>query len=536
MSELSEFECKFTDNKEHFIKCVYNYFCQCEDQCLKDYSGYFTKTVNTNQVICSEITSTSVEAIKYDTLIKNVIEYFEKKLKLLVKRGNVYYIQDNKRKLKLTWDNIKSLEKNEKPTNQELFWFFRKIIVDSIIKKILNENQFTNLKVYSVGSAKLDSDYDITLYGNTKDKIKMITAFEKYFKSRLLDDSSIVFDTNIYGKGFITYDENEYGAINVENIYANVKKEQDKYCGQEFYYLKEGNPNSQLMWGLIKYLKDLREGFGENLYNQVREYMEFKIGDPITYAHSTFIYLKNQPKEINYNGILSSENKFKSDYDIDDELSQIHDYLGLLNFYGNETYFTRGAFLDVVINYQTCKKTEPLKLLEIDYITSILENGGFFFVHNNKTKYILRVYRSLQKLDKSKYKDVFTSKIYSKFVGMIGNLKTKGEDDYDKKYCNNLVVGDDFNLLKCEKYKLFELLMNIICKLLVAYINSDVLREEPLFYQYFILKRSELLYGYPMMSPSKEKTPKLKLSSSLRPSHSVYSLASIDTSRDYLHL
>lgn len=520
--------CNF-DSKDNFIKCVYDYFCQCKDQCLKDYEGNFQSRLDTTKIICSEITSTSVNPEKYDDLINAVINYFEKTLKLLVKRGNVYYIQYDilssngirqTKKLKLTWDNIKSIEKNEKPNNQELFWFFRKLIVDSIIKKILNENKFKDLKVYSVGSAKLDSDYDITLYGNTADKIKMITEFEKYFKSILLDDSSVVFDTNVYGKAFITYDENEYESINVKNIYANVKDEA-KYCGQQFYYLKSGDSSSQLMWGLIKYLKDLREGFGENLYNQVRSYMESKIGEQITYAHSTFIYLKNQPKEINYNLILSSEEKFKKDYLVD-KLQKIHDYLGLLNFYGNETYFTRGAFLDVVINYQTCKMKEPLKLLEIDYITSILENAGFFFVHNNKTKYILRVYRALKKLDESTYKDVFGGKSYNNFVKIINDLKTikkteikdstgkvietKEEEDYDEKYCNNLVLDDNFELLKCEKYKLFGLLMTIVCKVIETYVKRyEIYTDKPYFYKYYITKEN-ILEGQIATSPGVDDT------------------------------
>ena len=497
MSKISVSE--FTVNKDYFIKNVYEYFCQCQDQCLKNYSSYFN-TKKDNTIVCSQIISTNIDYKSYDKLIKTVIKYFEKDLGLLLKRGSLYYILDTNKKLKLTWDNIKTMEITEKISNQELFWFFRKLIVDSIIKKILNKEQFKDLKVYSVGSAKVDSDYDITLYGDTTSKIQMIKEFENYFKSILLDDSSVVFDTNIYGKGFITYDEDEYGSMNVENIYANVKNDKDKQCGQNFYYLKAGDPNSQLMWGLIKYLKDLREGFGENLYNQVKNYTETHVGNSIAYAHSTFIYLKNQPQNINYNVILSSEKKFIKDYKINDKLTQIHDYLGLLNFYGNETYFTRGAFLDVVINYQTCKQAEPIKLLEIDYITSILENAGFFFVHNNKTKYILRVYRSLQNLKKFDYDVLLNTKSYKSFVKIIDTLKTlketqKVDFDYDEKYCNNLIIEDDFNLLKCEKYELFGLLITIVCKLLKIYKSKNDIEYKPIFYNYFIKKESSVLKG-----------------------------------------
>ena len=128
---------------------------------------------------------------------------------------------------------------------------------------------------------------------------------------------------------------------------------------------------------------------------------------PIKKAHDILIFLRNRDSSIvNYNNLFKMENIFKKKYieslsdlmeNSDIELLALHDYISIINFYGTETYFTRGAFIDIVINKQMCNNDNfvPLELTQIDYITSILENAGFFFTHSNKLKYINSVYNTL---------------------------------------------------------------------------------------------------------------------------------------------
>lgn len=523
-SESSDI-CSF-ESEEDFKNCVYDYFCQCKSQCLDikrtDNTDYFRKGDDNSHIICSQIVIDK-NIDNYLQLITNAIKYLVNQ-RILIKRGdNVYYIHDKTTRLKFTWENIKSME-NVK--NKTIFWLFRKLVVDSIIKHILKQ-QRSNLKVYSVGSAKLESDYDITLYGNKMDKVDMIKSFDDEFKRLFTDNSAVVFDTNIYGKAYITFDNNEYKSkFKSNNIVSLVNV---KECGPEFYYLnKTEEINSQLMWGLVKYLKDLREGFGENLYNEVRNYMNKKIESPLTYAHNVFVFLKNQPAKINYNSLLRSEEKFMNEYgDEIDDISKIHDYLSVLNFYGNETYFTRGAFIDTVINTQMCDNKYLVHLDEIDYITSILENAGFFYTHNNKSKYIIRVYKTLQNLlpddnsnqeYRNKYELLKKSNSYISFESIIKSLETTvppvkegGEEkqEYDSKYCKNLVLDDEFKLLSCHKYQLFGLVMTIVCKMLDIYINSEKdsrLNNKTYFYYYFIEKgKSGVFKEGAVLSPVLEK-------------------------------
>lgn len=82
-----------------------------------------------------------------------------------------------------------------------------------------------------------------------------------------------------------------------------------------------------------------------------------------------------------------------------DDLARFIDMLSFGNFYGNETYFTRGAFVDVVFSQQTCKgKGNKVKIDDNDYIDSFLDNFGDFIAHHFKPKYKKRMLNTLQKL------------------------------------------------------------------------------------------------------------------------------------------
>lgn len=481
---MSDRNCDFS-KPNGFENCVFNYFCQCYSQCIG-----LGKEFGTKQDICTEIIIDSDidDAIYYDNLINDAIRYFESN-NLLYKSGIKYYILlEDKSKVKLTWENIKSIQSEE---TKKLFWLLRKLVVDSIIKKLLKTNNLTidDIKIYSVGSTKLTSDYDITLYGNTNYKVKIIKLFQKIFKKYFHEDSSIVFDTNIYGKAYITFDEKEYQGYTEKDV-----------CGQVFYYLNENpSPNSQLMWGLIKYLRDLRDGFGEHIYNDLFKFMNYKMPDfkILNYANKTLIYLRNKdPNDVNYTSLFKREESFINTYN-EDKLVGIHDFISVVNFYGTETYFTRGAFIDTVVNSQMCSGKIEISLSEVDYITSILENAGFFFIHHNKTKYVVRVLNTFKLLMNkfTKYQDIQSK--FEKLQTLLNKLETKTKNsnieiDYDSKYCHDWADSneDDIDLLKCHKFELFNVIMNLVFGILKVYSNQPLDNTIP-FYNNYVIKSSE---------------------------------------------
>lgn len=526
---------------EDFKECVYDFVCQCYNQCI----DLTKENHKSKQDICTEIKLDKNISEKYYTkLIQKSINYFLKK-NLLTEIGK-YYINYENIKIKLTWENIKSIDNLEM---QKIFWLLRKLVVDSIIKVIIIKNKLSDIKVYSVGSTKITSDYDITLYGSINSKKIMISEFNKIFYSYFNEHSSIVFDTNLYGKAYINFTKDDYF-----NKYF-IKKDD---CGQPFYFL-QSNPSkeSQLFWGLIKYLRDLRDGFGENIYNTIKNIMVEKliIGNQMNkdqmnkdqinkekeknilhYAHRTLIYLRNQPNKVNYLNLLDKEETLLKYYEHHEkELIGIHDYISLLNFYGIETYFTRGAFLDTVVNSQICDKKNIIELDQIDYITSILENAGFFFTHNNKTKYAIRIIKSLEYLIGFKnFKNIQKEQCYIDLVNTIDNTsiepKTKKKED-DINYCKDLFdnKNDEFDLLLCQKFDLFSLIITIVYKILKICFQTYIDKNSiPLFYS-SIGRFNEEVMSNSVTPPS----PKIETASTdelLSPPIDVYSSQSEDIS------
>lgn len=484
-------------NDNDFINYVYNNFCQCSNQCID-----MPKGLNKQIGYCSEIIlDKDITYFKhYDNIISNAISYLIHK-KLLVRSGINFYIKSNNLTLKLTWNNIKSLKDNN---TKKLFWLLRKLIVDALLKRILLKkfSKFKSLcQIFSVGSTKITSDYDITLYGSDVQKSIIIDEFQILFKRYFTEDSSIVFDTNIYGKSYIYfYPKSDKFSKNIINDYQ-----------LKFYYLKPYineetkliNLNSQLMWGIIKFLKDLSEGFDEKIFNDLIEVYNQKLNYEIfNIAQETFLFLLNQDnKIINYSNIMSITNQIEQNYKntlLDEKINKEdidiiieHELIALANFYGVETYYTRGAFLDTVVNQQMLMGQDSIKLLDIDYITSILENAGFFLVHNTKSKYIIRVQKTLTLLIKqfSNYKSLEKN---LNQLNLIINKFTKGTD-FESQYCQWISVDNtEVNILKCEKYPLFNVIFNLVFDLLnITKINYKFYLFVP-FYKIFVLNSNTI--------------------------------------------
>jgi hypothetical protein len=485
-------------NENTFKQYIYENICQCPEQCLPD--TYKIK----NQINCKEITpfKNIIDVIFFDNKITEVLSYFETS-NILLKIGNKYYITIGENKLKLSWNNIKSLAD---VSLQKLLWLLRKCIVDLILKKILFQLQFDkkkNFKIFSVGSNNLSSDYDITLYGDTIDKGTVIILFQEEFKKIFYEDSSIVFDTNIYGKSFISFEKNEL---------STKFKCND---GENIFVLKQASENSQLVWALIKYFQDIRNGLGDSIFTNMVNFLIKHIHIPhIVIAYETRIYLNNKDRDIiDYSKLFSEkfETGFIKEYS-ENILLGTSDYTSLVNFYGTETYFTRGAFLDIVVNKQMCKTS--IKLQDIDYISSILENSGFFFLHNDKTKYFIRVVNTLGLLIKNnKYKILQYSNEYEKIIEIFNNIKTvneKGEVSYDTNYCQ-WIDEKTFDLLKCEKYTIFNLLLKINYEILNIYsyfysiIKLNINEIETFKFYYKFVKNDTLILGKKISNTFKER-------------------------------
>jgi hypothetical protein len=465
---------------QNFKQFVLNNICQCESNCEKATGNIKRDTGNLENKVknCSQITAEQNVPTYYQTkdvielnledidenrpielsdyyryLYENAIQAFVNN-NLLKKMGNKFYIKKNNEFRKLNWDNIKSHENLE---IKELLWLFRKLIVDTFIKYIITKYNLTDLIIYSVGSNDLTSDYDITLYGSNTSKVNMIKQFDSLFNHIFGNKSSLVFDTNIYGKAYIEFDKKE--------LFTEHTCVIDK-----FYYLNEAHIQrfeySNIIWALIKFFREIRDVFGEDIYNKIYLFMknkqETKQKPNVTtniykIVNDTLLYLRNQDEtKVKYELIIENEEYYKNQYmnyyknqyknyhmlaygkkefknlqdlpfTYDDKIQFENDNISLINFFGEETYFTRGAFLDTVVNSQICSNKNIIKLNEKDYITSIIENASFFFIHNNKTKYLQRVIKSFKILSNYEqnvdYKDLYNSYEFN----YMNNIITKEE-------------------------------------------------------------------------------------------------------------
>jgi hypothetical protein len=524
---------------------IYTNYCQCISQCL-NMDKYMNPQSIKPQPICSKIMITNDnKESSYDNDILFALNYLIKN-NILIRSGKKFYIKSNNNlNLKLRWENIKLSENfnnSDKNETQELLWLLRKLVVDALLKKILLKYSKPGeafCDIYSVGSTNVTSDYDVSLYGNDDNKVIIINEFQKLFKKYFTEDSSIVFDTNIYGKSYIYYGENSKFSPDIIVESNNTTP--------NFYYMKFNienkdninlNPKSQLMWGIIKFLKDLSEGFDEKIYNEytqwLQEKLDFYIFDQATY---TLKFLLNQDEEqINESSIMSKAKQIGSIYNtniiksykdnnIDKEsINQNidilieHDIIALVSFYGLETYYTRGAFLDIVVNQQMLsKQTEYIiQLSDIEYITSILENAGFYLVHNTKSKYIIRVVKTLKKLNSLINEDTLQNnkdklqnnkgklqKNQDDLINIINlfninkdtNIETFVEDT--KSYCSFIKnTNNEIDISNCHKYKIFNIIFDLVYNILEyikqKFIDKNDNTEYIAFYDLLVKQENDI--------------------------------------------
>ena len=229
------------------------------------------------------------------------------------------------------------------------------------------------------------------------------------------NSSEVIFDTNVYGTSFIKLPEKTiFGEDEDSNLYNN----ENKTCtGGTFQYMKgnsEGNSDDvidmQHVWAFIKVLKALKmiEKFDVRIYTSLYKYMELNLTeDGMRYLSKASSFMSFLNKRRDYVEVLSSYKNLTDKLNNVDRVLLTNMYISLVNYYGSETYFTRGAFLDVVVNQQMCGSDNiRVDLNNSELMDSIIENIGEVMMHVNRVKYTDRVESAIKglKLDnKEKY-------------------------------------------------------------------------------------------------------------------------------------
>lgn len=406
-----------------------------------------------------------------------------------------------------------------------IFWYFRKCCVDSIITEYTSV--IKNIIGISVGSTKISSDYDITMYGKNSDISNVIKNFKQTFNSIFKNSSSVVFDTNVYGVSFIII--GDYSPISdspvsptrrisqlfsptftpptmsyttitttptppglisssevtpspVYSTYSTIKRpslprrresgyqypsrklrlpsfstiqmqtpqlseietfiSDEKIClskngaqSRFKYFINENDTsifNTQHIWAFVKLLTKINtvRRFDETTFSKL-------YGTLFDKTKSYYPYLIYADKIVNVFNIEQPPNIIFSFNNFRDQLIGergnnqfnlnliIHNYISFVQYHNDETYFTKGAFLDVVVNSQMCDKP-GIDLSLDEYIDSFVENLSELIVHFKKPKYLIRAKKAFDNIKKNKDIQQQSDKI-SKINKLFDDLKKNQE-------------------------------------------------------------------------------------------------------------
>ncbi len=292
-----------------------------------------------------------------------------------------------------TWIEMKKYGKTNTGFIRAIF-NLRLEIVDSVVDFLINKHpgcistKCTKSASGSTGAqTTLFSDYDISLSGG-KSISQIIRIFNSIFKIIFNNPSSIVFDTNIYAYSFMLPRNDTTQSIQSDNWspVPHVARGTDTR-----YFILDYDDPSQSEWALRRFYtlaKDWKFSNGYKFPEHTRKWCE---ENPISSASIDKYIEKASEVEVCFN----------TKCDIHTEMDRISH----MNYYGDETYFSAGAFYHVVgtmLYYNKNSYDEKMAIVNsIRLQQSMIENLGYF-LHSfdlftrdefiKSTKYLQRIY------------------------------------------------------------------------------------------------------------------------------------------------
>ena len=313
-----------------------------------------------------------------------------------------------------------------------------------------NQNSISSCYAVSVGSLNVTSDYDVTLYGTCVTDV--IRNFYRNFKGVFGKSSNDVFDTNLYGSSFIEFfsDVPNKKSIPSYKFYARINCSPTPYHDEIYHYVVSPEKAyderritekafrvaqvQQRIFALLKLSNGLKHyvNKGVDVYNMIPQfrkyisYMQYMVKDVDAALSGSYESQTDEPYD-NYSNYLSDirlridSNSMSSPIspDIPDygkkeyeslsfnvirnrkDYNSLLNYVSVYNYFGTETYYTRGAFMHVVMQMQTCSANNAQQFDDLSQdclIDSMMENLSDFIVHDGKIKYVKRIQSALCQL------------------------------------------------------------------------------------------------------------------------------------------
>jgi hypothetical protein len=321
----------------------------------------------------------------------------------------------------------------------------------------------------SVGSLRLTSDYDVTLYGTCVTNV--IKDFYGNFSRIFGKTSSTIFDTNLYGSSFIEVFDAEvinppksfkfYSTIDCSNFdfdeelyryldspyqalkFNKISAEQEAICTVQqhlfallklkvwvkVYFLRNEKTLSETARYFMMHILQILTSIGllnmmermfakdDHIYIQspvanISEDVSDSLPDELIIDHEVVQFFQDLGIGMeSLNNKTSSPTKspvvaeyYELPFQVVRDFERYEDVLtaiSIFNFFGQETYYTRGAFMHVVMKMQTCpKEFKGFDDLTFNcYFDSLIENLADFIMHEGKTKYLVRMLSAFSNLD-----------------------------------------------------------------------------------------------------------------------------------------
>jgi hypothetical protein len=341
-------------------------------------------------------------------------------------------------KPEFNWHNYKE---HFGDSQKAVVYAFRTNLIDELIKFIFKHYpQCANetCKFIPSGStgpeATLNSDYDLTLAGNYKISV-IIQMFNSIFEHEFSKTSAEIFDTNLYGYSFLI----NKAAIGSNPLWTPVL--QSKPDGLQGLIIGEEKSVDQDKWAYLRiksfYEKEKSNGDLTNVLTAVSH----STHDKIFNAHNinTMPVGGSTGKQENY---LIQMRSFENQMVTPQTKEKMIDTLSNMNYFGDETYFTQGAFVHVVglMYFKTETEQNKKGLFSKKYylIHSMAENLAYFihafYNHHNDIiyaiKYFYRFINALSWLEKIEGKNTPGLEQLNNFTDWIkSKIRNRSEDE-----------------------------------------------------------------------------------------------------------
>jgi hypothetical protein len=320
----------------------------------------------------------------YDYINKIEYKIIKNNERLLLNIGGNY--------LEWNWSNIKTLNEDKLKKYAASRNKFVDILIEDIFKFYTDDckSKCKATPSGSVADANIYSDYDLTISGHFKVS-EMIQTFNSIIYSVFGLSTFEALDTNLYGYSYI---------LPTNNLNHSKTWTQSPLNSQQSILLSDNDKIlEQDKWvyrRLLSFLSNLKmirmENQEENQWyemntldkNQSKNYLKYmKIFEQSMYA--------NSDDELN--------NKCSEKECLSKVKNELIDNLSHMNYYGDETYFSQGAFLHVVgtmFYYSKNDVNDKLKIIKpYMLIHSMIENMAYFihsFEHKKDIFYSVKYY------------------------------------------------------------------------------------------------------------------------------------------------